>query len=47
MFTPYAGGVGTYRRVCDAVVANGYDGFEFARAGGSMAHELKPATQAR
>ncbi len=47
MFTPYAGGVGTYRRVCDAVVANGYDGFEFTRAGGSMAHELKPATQAR
>jgi cyclohexanone monooxygenase len=30
MFTPYAGGVGTYRRLCDAVVARGYEGFQFA-----------------
>ncbi len=29
MFTPYAGGVGTYRRICDAVVDKGYEGFEF------------------
>ncbi len=27
MFTPYAGGVGTYRRVCEEVVAKGYEGF--------------------
>jgi cyclohexanone monooxygenase len=27
-FTPYAGGYGTYRRICDAVAAGGYDGFE-------------------
>jgi len=32
MFTPYAGGVGTYRRVCESVVADGYAGFEFTRA---------------
>jgi len=30
MFTPYAGGVGTYRRICEAVVARGYDGFQFS-----------------
>ena len=30
MFTPYAGGVGTYRRLCDAVVENGYEGFNLA-----------------
>ncbi|MBI2801768.1 MAG: NAD(P)/FAD-dependent oxidoreductase [Gammaproteobacteria bacterium] len=35
MFTPYAGGVGTYRRVCDAVAADGYEGFEFTYADGS------------
>ena len=27
MFTPYAGGVGTYRRICDAVIENGYEGW--------------------
>ena len=27
MFTPYAGGVGTYRRICDTVVEKGYEGF--------------------
>ena len=35
MFTPYAGGVGTYRRVCDAVVANGYEGFRMSAAAGA------------
>jgi cyclohexanone monooxygenase len=30
MFTPYAGGVGTYRRICDEVVARGYEGFQFS-----------------
>jgi cyclohexanone monooxygenase len=29
LFTPYAGGVGTYRRLCDDVAARGYVGFEF------------------
>ena len=32
LFTPYAGGVGTYRRVCEEVVANDYAGFEFQRS---------------
>ncbi len=27
VFMPYIGGVGTYRQECDAVVANGYQGF--------------------
>ncbi len=30
MFTPYAGGVGTYRRTCEEVVAKGYAGFAFS-----------------
>jgi len=30
MFTPYAGGVGTYRRICNEVVARGYEGFQFS-----------------
>ncbi len=29
-FPPYAGGVGTYRRVCDEVVEKGYEGFMFS-----------------
>jgi cyclohexanone monooxygenase len=32
MFTPYAGGVGTYRRICDAVVDKGYEGFKLTAA---------------
>ena len=32
MFTPYAGGVGAYRRICDAVVEKGYDGFRLIHA---------------
>ena len=27
VFMPYIGGVGVYREDCDAVAANGYDGF--------------------
>jgi cyclohexanone monooxygenase len=27
IFMPYIGGVGTYRQHCDAVAANGYEGF--------------------
>jgi cyclohexanone monooxygenase len=32
MFTPYAGGVGTYRRICDGVAERGYEGFELTAA---------------
>ncbi len=28
IFMPYAGGVGNYRKKCDAVAANGYEGFK-------------------
>jgi len=30
IFTPYVGGVGTYRKKCDEVAANGYEGFVLA-----------------
>jgi hypothetical protein len=30
VFMPYVGGVGMYRRECEAVVAGGYEGFDFA-----------------
>lgn len=33
VFMLYAGGVGNYRRKCDEVVANGYQGFRFSGAG--------------
>jgi cyclohexanone monooxygenase len=36
MFTPYAGGVGTYRRICAGVVERGYAGFEFMRHSASL-----------
>ncbi len=29
LFTPYIGGVGVYRRICEDVVAEGYKGFRF------------------
>ncbi len=29
LFTPYIGGVGVYRRICEDVVENGYKGFRF------------------
>ena len=32
LFTPYAGGVGTYRRICEQVVEQNYEGFEFKRS---------------
>ena len=31
VFTPYVGGVGTYRETCDAVAAKGYEGFILGR----------------
>ncbi|WP_437828101.1 flavin-containing monooxygenase [Sorangium sp. So ce1153] len=30
---PYAGGVGAYRKKCEAIAAQGYDGFSLSRAG--------------
>ncbi|MFT7130027.1 MAG: cation diffusion facilitator CzcD-associated flavoprotein CzcO [Gammaproteobacteria bacterium] len=30
IFMPYAGGVGTYREHCDAIVSSGYEGFELS-----------------
>ena len=30
IFMPYVGGVGTYRKKCDEVVANDYEGFELS-----------------
>jgi cation diffusion facilitator CzcD-associated flavoprotein CzcO len=36
MFTPYAGGVGTYRRICEGVVERGYEGFKFMRHSASL-----------
>lgn len=32
-FMPYAGGLNRYRKICDEVAANGYEGFELSRAG--------------
>ena len=34
MFMCYVGGVGTYRQVCDAIAAAGYEGFSFHEAAG-------------
>lgn len=31
VFMPYVGGVGPYREKCDAVAANGYEGFALQR----------------
>ena len=30
IFMPYVGGVGNYRKKCDEVVANGYEGFDLS-----------------
>jgi cyclohexanone monooxygenase len=30
VFMPYIGGVGAYRRKCDEIAANGYEGFQLA-----------------
>ena len=32
LFTPYVGGVGEYRRICDEKAARGYEGFAFSAA---------------
>ena len=30
IFMPYIGGIGTYRKKCDEIAANDYEGFTFA-----------------
>jgi len=42
-FTPYAGGVGTYRRLCDAIVANGYQGFRMSAEARGDSSEPEPS----
>ena len=32
IFMPYIGGVGTYRQICNAVAAKGYEGFVMTAA---------------
>jgi hypothetical protein len=32
VYTPYVGGVGNYRAICEAVAANGHEGFLFESA---------------
>ena len=38
LFTPYAGGVGTYRQICAEVAEQGYAGFELAPAAPGSLH---------
>ena len=37
LFMPYIGGVGTYRKICEEIVADGYKGFRFRAAPASAA----------
>jgi cyclohexanone monooxygenase len=37
LFTPYIGGVGRYRRICEQMVAEGYKGFRFERKAAAAA----------
>ena len=37
VFTPYIGGVGTYRERCEEIAAKGYEGFAFAAEAASEA----------
>ncbi len=38
VFMPYAGGVGTYRKRCDEIAENGYDGFVLGAGGYQLLH---------
>ena len=40
VFMPYVGGVHTYRRACDAVVADGYRGFTMTARGAEKDNEV-------
>ena len=49
LFLPYIGGVGLYRDKCDAIAADGYEGFELsqrARRGDRLARAARPALTA-
>jgi cyclohexanone monooxygenase len=37
LFMPYIGGVGTYRKICEQVVVEGYRGFRFEPASAAVA----------
>ena len=37
LFMPYIGGVGTYRKICEEIVADGYKGFRFEAASAAVA----------
>jgi cyclohexanone monooxygenase len=37
VFMPYVGGVHTYKRLCDEIARNGYEGFVMAKAGEALA----------
>ena len=37
LFTPYIGGVGRYRQICEQMVADGYKGFRFERKAAAAA----------
>jgi cyclohexanone monooxygenase len=44
VFLAYIGGVGTYRKHCASVAANGYEGFALSAGGaGREAHKTQPA----
>ena len=36
VFMPYCGGIGTYRKHCENVIANGYEGFTLTKASASL-----------
>jgi cyclohexanone monooxygenase len=42
LFMPYIAGVGTYRRICEQVVAEGYKGFRFAADESQLNRYLSP-----
>ncbi len=41
IFMPYVGGVAAYKKKCDAVVANGYEGFIMTRCGARLTEKSK------
>ena len=43
LFTPYAGGVGAYRRICETVIDNGYEGWIQNPAGPATARPMSAA----
>src|SRR5262249_37747223 len=43
LFYPYVGGVGAYRRICDAVAARGYEGFALTARRGCSSRRHPPS----